>query len=113
MKPSPPLTVRTSPLGATARPSGKFRLPRWERVVPVPAEVVRSMALGITAIRLLSVSATYSARLLLPTAVVQSSGSLALHAGLRPTPVGPITSAAGSVRSEKPEPITVIDSIDG
>src|SRR4029077_14919 len=32
---------------------------------------------------------------------------------LSPTPVGPITSAAGSVRSAKPDPITVIDCKKG
>src|SRR5579862_9561694 len=47
--------------------------------------------------RLFRLSATYSVLWFLP----------------RVTPVGPITSAAGSVRSENPEPMTVSDSTDG
>src|SRR5580704_8316524 len=50
----------------------------------------------MAAILLLIVSATYS-----------------VPFQLRPTPVGPSTSAAGSVRAEKPDPILVLERTRG
>ena len=48
-----------SPFGAMARPSSPFSAPPAETVVPVPSSLSRSTALGMAAILLLSVSATY------------------------------------------------------
>ena len=90
MFPSPLLTVRTSPLGAMARPSGPFRWLPEVTTDPVPALLPRNTASGMAVIRFFTVSATYR-----------------VPCGLRPTPVGPITRAAGSVFSANPEPMVV------
>src|SRR5215471_4688859 len=89
-RPSPPLTVSTLPLGAMIRPSGVLSLPPEVTTEPVPALWLRNTAFLIRVIRFEALSATKR----VPRA-------------LRPTPVGPTTSAAGSVLSANPEPITV------
>ena len=65
--------------------------------IAVPADFVRKSAPGIAAIRFFRLSATYSVP-------VWSS---------KATPVGPMTNAFGSVRSGKPEAITVLSSNSG
>lgn len=78
--PSAAFTVSTSPLGATVRPSGVLSAPPEVTVWPVPALLRRNVANRIAAILLATLSATNN--------VPWES---------RPTPVGPTTSAAGSV----------------
>src|ERR1022692_1805558 len=96
-RPLLPFTVRILPLlGSVVRPSGSFRVGLLDTVTPIPALEVRLAALGIAAIRLSRLSATYS------VPVADS-----------PSPVGPMTSAAGSVLSGNPEPIVVMDTTDG
>ena len=76
MRPSLPLTVRMSPFGAMAMPSGLFSFPPEVTTAPVPALPGRKSACGIAVIVLFWVSATYS-----------------VPCRLRPTPVGPNTKA--------------------
>ena len=100
MKPSPPFTLRRWPPSAMAMsPSGAFKLPPDDTVVPVPPEVLR-------------VSGCANAR----DPVIQGIRHVELqrerscsHRSRRSVqrPSGPMTSAAGSVRSAKPEPTTV------
>jgi hypothetical protein len=85
-----------SPLGAMTRPSSPFRKWPRETVTPRPALKPRNTALGMAAIRLSSVSATYST----PFAP-------------RPAPVGPITSADEFSVSGKPDPIVVPNRTNG
>ena len=94
--PSPLLTVRMSPPGATARPSGPFRCCPRETVKPRPALEPRKVASGIPATRFASVSATYRT-----------------PSEPRPTPVGPMTRAAVFSCSAKPDPIVVLNWIHG
>src|SRR5579864_6881901 len=91
--PSLPLTVRIFPFTARVIASGSFKAPPLETVELVPAVDIRLRGSLIAAMRLFRLSATKSVLLFLLSA----------------RPVGPITSAAGSVRSENPEPMTVID----
>src|SRR5579859_3706705 len=101
------------PPGATVRPSGSLRLPPELSVMPTPADVVRFAASGISAMRLFKLYATYSARCEPSLPLGQSSSSALEQLALNATPVGPITRAAGSVRDGNPEPITVMDSMEG
>src|ERR1700733_3510967 len=97
MLPSPPLAVRMSPFGASVIPSGALRSPPADTVsAPFRAGNSRKDASGIAAIRLPWVSATYN-----------------VPSGANATPVGPITSALGSVRSGKPVAITSSSSTNG
>ncbi len=98
IRPLLPFTVSTLPFGASTNPSGSSSTGASETVIPPgrPKVLLRHRALGTAAIRLLAESATYS---------------VPFHP--RATPVGPITSAAGSVCSAKPEATTVCDSIFG
>src|SRR5690348_723909 len=91
MRPFPPLTVSTSPFGAMISPRGVLSAPPDVIFVPVPALLEREAAIGIALMALTRLLATYSVPL-----------------GARPRPVGPITSAAGSVRCGKPDPILVM-----
>src|ERR1022692_1195340 len=60
-RPLLPFTVRILPLlGSVVRPSGSFRVGLLDTVTPIPALEVRLAALGIAAIRLSRLSATYS-----------------------------------------------------
>src|SRR5580704_15376272 len=94
--PSPPLTVRTSPLGAMTRPSGLFSAPPRDTVKPAPALKLRNTASGMAAIRLVIVSATYS-----------------VPFGARPSPVGPRTRAEEFSASGKPDPIVARNQMNG
>src|ERR1035437_4940318 len=92
-RPLLPLVVTTSPPGTTVSPSGSFSGPPEVSVIPpAPSALVRVSASGIAAIRFPSESETYSVPFV-----------------SRPTPVGPTTSALGSVCSANPVPITVLE----
>jgi len=58
--PSLPFTVRIVPLTDSVRPSGSFKVPPLEIVVPVPALEWRVRGSSMAAIRLFKLSATYS-----------------------------------------------------
>src|SRR5215469_5522664 len=85
--PSPPLAVRMSPLGAMARPSGSLIAPPAVIWVTLPGVVLSAWLTDTILLSLLSAMNSVSP--------------------LRPRPVGPTTSDAGSVRSGSPLAITV------
>jgi len=100
MKPSPLLTVSSSPLGVTMRPSGPLRLPRLTACARCPPRsCVRGMVdLGNAVTERIRHVQPRSLAILPVLAIVPVTGAVRA----KRNPVGPITSADGSVRSGNP-----------